>query len=65
VRLAMALGVLRLGTKLTGDRMLHVLESLGFADEAGAARVAREELSKVPDVPVEVMTALPASLGES
>lgn len=62
VRLTIAIGVLRLGQKLTGDRLLGVLESLGFGGEAAAARVARDELGKIPDVPVEVMTALPSSL---
>lgn len=62
VRLAMAIGVLRLGTKLTGDRMLGVLENLGFSDEAATARIARDELGKVGEVAVEVMTALPAPM---
>lgn len=62
VRLGLAIGVLRLGTKLTGDRMLGVLENLGFNDEAAAARIARDELGKVGEVAVEVMTALPAPM---
>lgn len=62
VRLALALGVLRLGTKLTGDRMLSVLEQLGFKEEAATARIAKDELAKIGDVPVEVTTALPAPM---
>ena len=62
VRLGLAIGVLQLGTKLTGDRMLGVLESLGFTEEAATARLAKDELAKVGDVQVEVMTALPAPM---
>lgn len=62
VRLALALGVLRLGTKLTGDRMLTVIEQLGFVEEAATARIAKDELAKIGDVPVEVTTALPAPM---
>lgn len=62
VRLSMAVEVLRLGSKLTGDRMLGVLESLGFEGEVLAARITRDELGKVADVPVEAMTALPGPI---
>lgn len=47
VRLMIAIAVLRTGQKLNGDRMLRVLESMGFEGEAAAARIARDELSKV------------------
>ena len=59
VRLSIAIEVLRLGSKLTGDKMLAVLESLGFEGEVLVARVARDELAKIPDVPVESTTPLP------
>jgi len=60
VRLSIAIGVLRLGQKLTGDRMLRVLEVLGFEAEAMAGRIARDEIVKAGDVSVESTTALPA-----
>jgi ribosomal protein L12E/L44/L45/RPP1/RPP2 len=47
VRLMIAIAVLRTGQKLNGDRMLRVLEEMGFVGEATAARLARDELSKV------------------
>jgi hypothetical protein len=62
VRLMMAIEVLRLGSKLTGDKMLAVLERLGFDTEVALARLTRDELSKIPDVPVESMTPLPGAL---
>lgn len=47
VRLMIAIAVLRTGQKLNGDRMLRVLEGMGFAGEAMAGRLARDELAKV------------------
>lgn len=62
VRLSVAIEVLRLGQKLTGDRMLRVLESLGFAGEAMAGRLVREEMVKAGGVAVEVTTPMPAGV---
>lgn len=62
VRLSIAIEVLRLGQKLTGDRMLRVLESLGFAGEALAGRLAREEIASAGGVVVESTTAMPAGV---
>lgn len=47
VRLTIAISVLRTGQKLTGDRMLKILEELGFEGEAMVARLARDELAKI------------------
>lgn len=44
VRLMIAIAVLRTGQKLNGDRMLRVLEELGFSGEATAARLARDAI---------------------
>lgn len=46
VRLMIAIAVLRTGQKLNGDRMLRVLDGMGFSGEATAARLARDELAK-------------------
>lgn len=62
VRLTIAIEVLRLGQKLTGDRMLRVLESLGFEGEAMAGRLARAELAKAGGVAVESTTVMPAGV---
>lgn len=62
VRLTIAIEVLRLGQKLTGDRMLRVLESLGFEGEAMAGRFARAEIAKAGGVLVESTTVLPAGV---
>lgn len=60
VRLSIAIEVLRLGQKVTGDRVLGVLASMGFEDEAAAARAVAEELGKTGGVVVEAAGALPA-----
>lgn len=64
VRLTIAVEVLALGQKLSGDKLLEVLERLGFTAEVAAARVAKEELAKEPDVAVIASSPVPVTEGE-
>lgn len=60
VRLTLAIEVLRLGSKVTGDKVLDVLDRLGFSEEAAAARVAKTEIEKAPEAAVvESTTVVP------
>lgn len=59
-RLSIAIEVLALGRKLTGDKMLELLTAAGFASEVGAARQLASELEKDPS-PVIAVSGVPTA----